>query len=70
MPVRRALFWLLLPLMIPQALRVRRTAPRFAGASGEDAGVCDVAMGEEDAPRLRLLAIRHYIIAGVGAGPM
>lgn len=70
MPVRRALFWLLLPLMIPQALRVRRTAPRFAGASGEDAGVCDVAVCDGDAPRLRILAIGDSIVAGVGAGTM
>jgi lysophospholipase L1-like esterase len=63
--MRRALFWMLLPLVIPQALRVRRTAPRFAGASGADAGVCGA-----DAPQLRILAIGDSIVAGVGAGTM
>jgi lysophospholipase L1-like esterase len=63
--MRRALFWMLLPLTIPQALRVRRTAPRFAGASGEDVGVCG-----SDPPRLRILAIGDSIVAGVGAGTM
>ena len=63
--MRRALFWMLFPLVIPQALRVRRTAPRFAGASGADTGVCGV-----DAPQLRILAIGDSIVAGVGAGTM
>jgi lysophospholipase L1-like esterase len=59
--VRRALFWMLLPLAIPQALRVRRTAPRFAAASGPQAGT----VGE--GKTLRLLAIGDSIVAGVGA---
>ncbi len=60
--MRRALFWMLLPFAIPQALRVRRTAPRFAAASGPSAGV----VGHGDT--LRLLAIGDSIVAGVGAG--
>ena len=63
--MRRALFWMLFPLVIPQALRVRRTAPRIAGASGANAGVCGT-----DAPQLRILAIGDSIVAGVGAGTM
>lgn len=63
--MRRALFWMLFPLAIPQALRVRRTAPRFAGASGADHGVCGV-----DTPQLKILAIGDSIVAGVGAGTM
>ncbi len=63
--MRRALFWVLFPLVIPQALRVRRTAPRFAGASGADTGVCRF-----NAPQLRILAIGDSIVAGVGAGTM
>ncbi len=63
--MRRALFWMLFPLVIPQTLRVRRTAPRFAGASGANAGVCGT-----DAPQLRILAIGDSIVAGVGAGTM
>lgn len=70
--MRRALFWLLLPLAMPQALRVRRTAPRFAGATGAEASVCDVDGGIRDniAPPLRILAIGDSIVAGVGAGTM
>lgn len=63
--MRRALFWMLLPLAIPQALRVRRTAQRFAGATGADVGVCG-----GDAPQMRILAIGDSIVAGVGAGTM
>jgi lysophospholipase L1-like esterase len=63
--MRRALFWMLFPLVIQQALRVRRTAPRFAGASGADDGVCGVGT-----PQLRILAIGDSIVAGVGAGTM
>ena len=59
--MRRALFWLLLPMAIPQALRVRRTAPRFAAASGPLVG----RVGEGSS--LRLLAIGDSIVAGVGA---
>ena len=57
---RRVLFWGLLPWVIPQALYVRRSAPRFAPASGPRVGW--VGQGEP----LRLLAIGDSIVAGVG----
>lgn len=60
--MRRALFWMLLPFAVPQALRVRRTAPRFAAATGPSVGTVG------DGPGLRLLAIGDSIVAGVGAG--
>jgi len=55
------LFWLLFPLLIPQALYVRQTAPRFSPAKGKTQG----SIGEGQP--LRLLAIGDSIIAGVGA---
>lgn len=52
------------PFLIPQALYLRRTAPRFAPAAGSGAG--SVGNGEQ----LRLLAIGDSIIAGVGASEL
>ena len=59
--MRNVLFWGLLPFLAPQALYVRRTAPRFAAAGGPDSG----RVG--DGSPLRLLAVGDSIIAGVGA---
>jgi lysophospholipase L1-like esterase len=59
--MRNVVFWGLLPLLAPQALYVRRTAPRFAPAAGPPHGI----VGE--GPEKRLLAIGDSIIAGVGA---
>jgi lysophospholipase L1-like esterase len=67
-------FWSTLPRVLPQALRVRRMAPRFAGASGLDFGMAladgSMAKGAHapalDTPR-RLLAFGDSVIAGVGA---
>lgn len=59
--MRSLLFWSVLPWLIPQALWVRRTAPRFARADGPSSG--EVGEG----PKRRLLAIGDSIIAGVGA---
>ncbi len=56
---------MLIPLVVPQALRVRRTAPRFAAATGQDAGTAGPGSA---LPSLRLLAIGDSIVAGVGAG--
>lgn len=55
------LFWALIPLLLPQALYVRQTAPRFAPAGGPTKG--DVGTGK----KVRLLAIGDSIVAGVGA---
>lgn len=59
--MRSMLFWLALPFLIPQALWVRRTAPRFAGAGGPSRG--STGNGGERT----LVAIGDSIIAGVGA---
>lgn len=62
--MRNALFWSALPFLLPQALYVRQTAPRFAPAAGPTSG----AVGE-GAPRT-LLAIGDSIVAGVGASEL
>ena len=59
--MRRALFWTMLPFMAPQALWVRRKAPRFSDAAGPASG----CIGE--GPDRRLIAVGDSIIAGVGA---
>ncbi len=62
MPVIKSLlFWVVFPFLIPQALYVRKTAPRFAPAGGPAEG--SVGGGRQ----ARLLAIGDSIIAGVGA---
>ena len=68
--MRTVLFWLLFPWLIPQALYVRRTAPRFAAASGPTEGATGDDSGEGNDKRVRLLAIGDSIIAGVGASEM
>ena len=62
--LRSVLFWIVLPLLIPQALWLRKTAPRFPSANGPATG----AIGEGE-PR-KLLAIGDSIIAGVGASTL
>ena len=59
--LKNILFWVAFPFLIPQALYVRRTAPRFAPASGPAEGTAG------DGKQARLLAIGDSIIAGVGA---
>ncbi len=59
--MRRIAFWTLLPFLIPQALWVRKTAPRFSDAAGPAYG----SVGE--GPSKHLVAIGDSIIAGVGA---
>ena len=61
---RSAMFWSLLPFVAVQGLRLRRTAPRLAGAAGDSTG--RVGSGRA----LRLLAIGDSIIAGVGAATL
>lgn len=58
--MRSLLFWSLFPFVIPQAIRVRKNAPRFSPAKGAPEGVA--GWGDE----YRLLAIGDSIIAGVG----
>ena len=62
--IKNLLFWTVFPPLIPQALYVRWTAPRFAPAGGPTEGV--VGNGEQ----CRLLAIGDSIIAGVGASEL
>lgn len=59
--LRSLLFWGSLPVLLPQAVGVRWTAPRFAAAGGPREGAAG------SGPRRRLLAIGDSIIAGVGA---
>jgi lysophospholipase L1-like esterase len=61
MVLKNLLFWVAFPFLIPQALYVRKTAPRFAPADGPAAG----SVG--DGKPVRLLAIGDSIVAGVGA---
>ncbi len=58
---RGILFWTLCPLVIPQAIKLRRNAPRLEGAAGPTSG--SVGSGK----KIRLVAIGDSIIAGVGA---
>ena len=59
--MRRLLFWTALPFVLPQALIVRKTARRFAAATGPEHGA--VGCGKS----FKVLAIGDSIIAGVGA---
>ena len=59
--MRNLIFWGLFPFTLPQALWLRKTAPRFAAAEGPSQGA--VGAGEP----LRLLAVGDSIIEGVGA---
>lgn len=59
--MRNALFWMSLPFLLPQALRLRRTAPRVSGAAGVNHGT--VGKG----PERSLLVFGDSIAAGVGA---
>ena len=58
------LFWIAFPFLVPQALYVRRMAPRFAPAGGPSEGT--VGSGKQ----IRLLAIGDSIVAGVGASEL
>jgi lysophospholipase L1-like esterase len=62
LPGRDLLFWSLFAPLIPQALRVRKTALRFRPAAGQSTGEVGQA-----GTTIRLLAIGDSIIAGVGA---
>jgi len=62
--MKSLLFWIAFPFLLPQALYVRRTAPRFAPAAGPRSGI--IGEGEP----IRLLAIGDSIIAGVGVAEL
>jgi lysophospholipase L1-like esterase len=68
--MRRLIFWGCLPLAITQAMRVRRTAPRFAGASGPNSGIVEHtgdATEQTNKPARTLIVIGDSVAAGVGA---
>ena len=58
--IKRPLFWLSLPLLLPQGLWVKRTARRLPPADGSTTGVFG------SGPTRRLLLVGDSIIAGVG----
>jgi lysophospholipase L1-like esterase len=67
-------FWSTLPWVLPQALRVRKTAPRFAGADGVAFGIAlaDGSQASMDTvahipAQKRLLVFGDSVVAGVGA---
>ncbi len=62
--MRSILFWGLFPFVLPQALNVRKNAPRFASARGPKSGT--VGAGKP----LNLVAIGDSIISGVGASTL
>jgi len=62
--MRNLIFWTSLPILFPQALQVRRSAPRFEAAQGEPWGRVP-----GPTPR-RLIAIGDSIVAGVGINRM
>jgi lysophospholipase L1-like esterase len=59
--MKNVLFWGALPFLLPQALYLRKTAPRFPEAAGPTEG------STGNGRRVRLLAVGDSIIAGVGA---
>ncbi len=59
--MKNVLFWGVLLFLLPQALYVRKTAPRFGPAGGQLQG------SSGDGRQTRLLAVGDSIIAGVGA---
>ena len=63
--VRRAAFWALVPLIVPQGLLLKRSAPRFPPAVGPHQG--KIGGGNGGTKIIRILAIGDSIIAGVGA---
>jgi lysophospholipase L1-like esterase len=68
MSLRQSLrFWSTLPWVLPQALRVRKTAPRFAGAGGVDFGIALVDGSQADQNLVADTPDRHDFAANVGA---
>jgi lysophospholipase L1-like esterase len=59
--MRSIIFWGLLPFILPQAIYVRKTAPRFSAAAGPRGGTAG------SGKNYTLIAIGDSIIAGVGA---
>lgn len=62
--MRNLIFWGLFPLALPQALYLRRTAPRFPPPRCDTRGVTGIGMP------LRVIGIGDSVIAGVGAAEL
>ncbi len=62
--MRSVLFWGVVPFLLPQALYLQRTAPRFAPAAGPSEGYSG------NGRKTHLLAVGDSIIAGVGASEL
>jgi len=58
--LRNLIFWTLFPFALPQAVRLRRTAPRFSPPR------CDTVGRYGSGAPLKVLAIGDSVIAGVG----
>ena len=69
--MRGFLFWAAFGVLLPQALWVRRTTPRFQGAVGETSGQVSSPkihpQSTESDPPLQVVGLGDSIIAGVGA---
>lgn len=69
--MRGFLFWAAFGLLLPQALWVRRTTPRFQGAVGDPSGQVNPSslnpISNESDPPLQVVGLGDSIIAGVGA---
>jgi len=69
--MRGFVFWAAFGLLLPQALWVRRTTPRFQGAVGETSGQVNPSplnpRSNESDPPLQVVGLGDSIIAGVGA---
>jgi lysophospholipase L1-like esterase len=62
--LRSIAFWTLFALLVPQALWVKRTAPRFSGAPGPRTGRAG------SGPRFRLVGLGDSVIDGVGCSSL
>ena len=65
--MRGVLFWVGFLALLPQALWVRKTTPRFAKASGDPRGLIVSKPSTNDAAPVQVLGLGDSIIAGVGA---
>lgn len=65
--MRGLLFWLAFGLLLPQALWVRKTTPRFQGAEGQPFGLIVPSAVDPSQQALQLVGLGDSIIAGVGA---
>ena len=65
--MRGAWFWLGFVALLPQALWVRQTTPRFAKASGDTRGLAVCGPDDPRTAPIELVGLGDSIIAGVGA---